>query len=643
MNGEEDISNITCTTPRKLKFEQLRADYELFLQTFEKPTWIYRLLHRRHQISPFMLHRNLSYLGKGRWKSKNKCRKNFKMDNMLESISTKKKDSAVVSDENRKFCLNLTFGGFFHGPGFAEEIFQTNDTKTQDLFKDDFVNINVELIQVAFKRKKGKDDALTVVPLGKCKAPWNPRTQLLLPGTSVQLSVPPNVFSETNRSFRTQILSITVSLKVPKRKSRKAGRRKNEDGMEEPPSKRYRASVNTDSQTEDNDTESPILEKESSSFVAELIIFDRHKTCLLSDGDYELLLQSTAEATDFRNKDTFETKFKNKLGPFAAFSFGPTVKFNLKWTSESPANIASSHKSLLAPYVDKRQPLTDVFSCNEIQSKSLNMKPKEGLPKVYYQFIYGNNTRQQTEAREGTTCPWCDIQCGTMYGLLRHLKCCHTRFSFLYTCLKKGHRIDVCLNDTFEGSLSFDGIKDIGFIDIDHAPVKRKSTTEIIVLRPFIDSKDMKEFMEPDKRDFAGITPLALSHQRSYFHSTNNQEIPHLNEFDVNSEDEGPPDWLQEKTHEMIEEFTDVNKGEKVLMQLWNMHVLEKSYLADFTVAAGCVTFVESYGTIILKKNLVRNFMIHLNNLFEFQVISQTSIVNAMDALIKMKTTFTEE
>ena len=37
MNGEKNNSttNTQCVTPRKLKFEQLRADYELFLQTFE--------------------------------------------------------------------------------------------------------------------------------------------------------------------------------------------------------------------------------------------------------------------------------------------------------------------------------------------------------------------------------------------------------------------------------------------------------------------------------------------------------------------------------------------------------------------------------------------------------------------------------
>lgn len=36
-----------------------------------------------------------------------------------------------------------------------------------------------------------------------------------------------------------------------------------------------------------------------------------------------------------------------------------------------------------------------------------------------------------------------------------------------------------------------------------------------------------------------------------YFHSTNNQQLPNLNEFEYNSEDEGPPDWLKDKTREV--------------------------------------------------------------------------------------------
>ena len=61
------------------------------------------------------------------------------------------------------------------------------------------------------------------------------------------------------------------------------------------------------------------------------------------------------------------------------------------------------------------------------------------------------------------------------------------------------------------------------------------------------------------------------------------------------------------------------------------------SYVADFMVASGCEVFVEKYGHAILNEGLTRNFIIHLNNLLEFQVISQSHIVSAMKKLSEVK------
>jgi hypothetical protein len=33
------------------------------------------------------------------------------------------------------------------------------------------------------------------------------------------------------------------------------------------------------------------------------------------------------------------------------------------------------------------------------------------------------------------------------------------------------------------------------------------------------------------------------------------------------------PEWLQLKTSKMIDDFTDVNEGEKEFMKIWNNHV----------------------------------------------------------------------
>lgn len=51
---------------------------------------------------------------------------------------------------------------------------------------------------------------------------------------------------------------------------------------------------------------------------------------------------------------------------------------------------------------------------------------------IVYQFLYNNNSRQQTEACEDLHCPWCSLDCVSLYALLKHLKLCHSRFTFTY-------------------------------------------------------------------------------------------------------------------------------------------------------------------------------------------------------------------
>ena len=53
-------------------------------------------------------------------------------------------------------------------------------------------------------------------------------------------------------------------------------------------------------------------------------------------------------------------------------------------------------------------------------------------PRIVYQFLYNNNSRQQTDARNDLHCPWCAISCMELYALLKHLKLSHPRFLFTY-------------------------------------------------------------------------------------------------------------------------------------------------------------------------------------------------------------------
>ena len=45
--------------------------------------------------------------------------------------------------------------------------------------------------------------------------------------------------------------------------------------------------------------------------------------------------------------------------------------------------------------------------------------------------------------------------------------------------------------------------------------------------------------------------------------------------MEMEFEDEKEPRWLPKKTMMMIDEFTDVNEGEKELMKMWNLHIMK--------------------------------------------------------------------
>jgi polycomb protein SUZ12 len=54
--------------------------------------------------------------------------------------------------------------------------------------------------------------------------------------------------------------------------------------------------------------------------------------------------------------------------------------------------------------------------------------------------------------------------------------------------------------------------------------------------------------------------------------------------MDVDSEDESDPIWLRKKTAMMIDEFTDVNDGEKEIMKMWNLHVMREGYVQRYFI-----------------------------------------------------------
>ncbi|KAG8456749.1 hypothetical protein GDO86_002508, partial [Hymenochirus boettgeri] len=250
-------------------------------------------------------------------------------------------------------------------------------------------------------------------------------------------------------------------------------------------------------------------------------------------------------------------------------------------------------------------------------------------------FLYNNNTRQQTEARDDLHCPWCTLNCRKLYSLLKHLKLCHSRFIFNYVYHPKGARIDVSINECYDGSYAGnpqDIHRQPGFAFSRNGPVKRTPITHILVCRPKRTKASMSEFLESEDGEVEQQRTYSSGHNRLYFHSDTCLPL-RPQEMDVDSEDEKDPEWLREKTITQIEEFSDVNEGEKEVMKLWNLHVMKHGFIADNQMNHGCMLFVENYGPKIIEKNLCRNFMLHLVSMHDFNLINITTIDKAVTRL----------
>uniref|UniRef100_A0A673N7Q8 Polycomb protein suz12-B n=1 Tax=Sinocyclocheilus rhinocerous TaxID=307959 RepID=A0A673N7Q8_9TELE len=258
-------------------------------------------------------------------------------------------------------------------------------------------------------------------------------------------------------------------------------------------------------------------------------------------------------------------------------------------------------------------------------------EPRQKL-RIFYQFLYNNNTRQQTEARDDLHCPWCTLNCRKLYSLLKHLKLSHSRFIFNYVPHPKGARIDVSINECYDGSY-VGNPQDIhsqpGFAFSRNGPVKRTAVTHILVCRPKRIKPSLSEFLESEDGEPEQQRTYVSGHNRLYFHSDSCMPL-RPQEMEVDSEDERDPEWLREKTTTQIEEFTDVNEGEKEVMKLWNHHVMKNGFIADNQMRQASMLFVENCGPYIIRRNLCQNFLLHLVNLHDFNLVTTATIDRAM-------------
>uniref|UniRef100_A0A8C2BLA9 SUZ12 polycomb repressive complex 2 subunit a n=1 Tax=Cyprinus carpio TaxID=7962 RepID=A0A8C2BLA9_CYPCA len=539
-NGGAHVSaGVVMTSVKRPKMEQVQADHELFLQ-FHIPT-IYRMFV------------GVCYF-----------RKCFSMNDLLFKVEKSKVDQ---ESHNMASNLQLTFTGFFHK---TEKPLQNSENE------ENSVSVEVLLVKVCHKKRKDVSCPVKQVPTGKKQVPLNPDSSQTKLGAFPTLMVSSHEFEPSNSHM---VKSYSLLFRV----SRPGGREHNVSHFDELSNRKRRYCSNQD----DGET----------TFVAQMTVFDKNRRLQLLDGEYEVSMQEIEESPVGKKRATWETILDGKwLPPFETFSQGPTLQFTLRWTNDmadrgtAPVAKPLATRNSESSTVDSSKPSNvkppQAVAVNEsvgadlpVRREQTHVEPRQKL-RVYYQFLYNNNARQQTEARDDLHCPWCTLNCRKLYSLLKHLKLSHSRFIFNYVPHPKGARIDVSINECYDGSY-VGNPQDIhcqpGFAFSRNGPVKRTPVTHLLVCRPKRSKPSLSEFLEPEDGEQEQQRTYISGHNRLYFHSDSCTPL-RPQEMDVDSEDERDPAWLREKTVMQIDEFTDVNEGEKEVMKLWNLHVMKNGY-----------------------------------------------------------------
>lgn len=300
----------------------------------------------------------------------------------------------------------------------------------------------------------------------------------------------------------------------------------------------------------------------------------------------------------------------------------PTMKLNIKWTKNRVVD-EWNKENVIGP----RKRRSNRRSAGNNNSSTSLTRANGGFQRLVYQFVY-KNFRLKTEMWNCYDCPWCALFCYNLYALLKHLTLCHDQFKFRYNFASNETQIDVSLNNSYESTYlgsenDLIGPRSTKFCN--EEPHRRVVATRLLVCHPQRNKPRVSEFWRNDE----------LHRSRVYYHSVTGLPV-YQSEFDEDSEDDTNPDWLQKNTRQMIDEFTDVNGGEKNIMQIWNAHVMHMGYIADAQMGMALEDFVEQRGEEILQKNLYRNFVLHCTNMADYGLISTTIFLKVIVKIQKM-------
>ena len=201
---------------------------------------------------------------KKRMSRNNESRKHFKIDTLLERRAKEESDMCVT---NLGSYMTLTFLGYY-------------DSSVSKAASERPAQLELMLVKQCLKKRKESSSPVIQQSLGLSEVPVNPSEQNP-PSKAPALSIPSKSFSLSGVGSVGRIKTYSLLVKV------NCGGAAEEDGgqdteNQEPSAKRRKTAKSGE-------------EEPARAVSAELVVYDKHSRCLLTEGEYELVLGDTAD------------------------------------------------------------------------------------------------------------------------------------------------------------------------------------------------------------------------------------------------------------------------------------------------------------------------------------------------------------
>jgi len=209
--------------------------------------------------------------------------------------------------------MTMTFLGYYDKAGMKES------------------RVRLELVLVKLSHKKRKESTspvVQVISLGTSEVPVNP-SEDNPPSKAPALSIPSKSFSLSGFSGVGRIKTYSLHIRVHTAEM--------DENLE--PSRKKRK----------GDSEE---EEEGRVVTGELVVYDKHSRCLLTEGEYELVMaesegKSRKSPSKTASWEIIDVEAGNSSEQFQVFTHSPTLKFRLSWSSEQAGPMVERPRPLM--------------------------------------------------------------------------------------------------------------------------------------------------------------------------------------------------------------------------------------------------------------------------------------------------------